>query len=326
MKHPGMHKGMSRVWLLVAAACGSQASKPSVEPAEPCGALEGVRREIAEVQRSDLESWDWTKAQPAEQRHKAAEAIVSEIVATCTASHWSKDVIACVVSEAKSSVAPGGPSTCMDSASSERVTTAFDDAQDRVLTKMFGARPRNALDDYGDKLTRLQLRRTSRVEPRVVIPQRYAGFAWFSREASPLFRMLASLSSSRPACIDTVGATVDGYYQAQPLGGAPSLIAAFGAFDRDRLEECFLDVVKQILPGARLEREATLTRLVTDKTAGYFGWASDDTLYWSTDRAVVVDAVAQKTTIAANADVMAVVARVDHARSVWFALAADLTS
>jgi hypothetical protein len=120
--------------------------------------------------------------------------------------------------------------------------------------------------------------------------------------------------------------SVEGYYQAQPLGGEPSLIAVFGFLDRDPAEACLLEVAARLVPGARLERDGALTRLITRETVGYLGWASDGSVYWNVDRAVVADAVAQKTTITSNADVMALLARVDRKKSAWFVVAADATS
>ena len=95
-----------------------------------------------------------------------------------------------------------------------------------------------------------------------------------------------------------------------------------GAVDRDRTEACLQEVV----PRAKLERDGTLTRVITSRRTEYLGWASDGTVYWNTDRAVVADAVAQKTTITDNADVMALVARIDHKKPMWFAMVGDFTS
>jgi hypothetical protein len=96
--------------------------------------------------------------------------------------------------------------------------------------------------------------------------------------------------------------------------------------DRDQTEACVQEAAARAVPGARLERDGAITQLITSRTIGYMGWARDGTVYWNPDRAVVADAVAQKTTMTANADVMALVERIDRKKATWFVAAADMTS
>jgi hypothetical protein len=290
----------------------------------PCGALDGVRRQLYRIERENLDDDDWTKDRPGEQKDKAAEAVVSELVATCTASRWSKDAVDCLVAgvNAGGSTATTDHPRCLDEPSGKLVSSAFDKAEERTLTKLFGPPPRTALDDFADKWDQWEKRRDSPVEPRVTIPARYLGFGWFSRKEGPLFQFPGGL----PACAADVLSTVAGYYQTQPLGGEPSLIAILGMLDRDKAEACFQEAVARIVPGARLERDGVFTQLITSRTVGSLGWASDGSVYWHPDRAVVEDAVAQKTTITSNADVRALVARVDRKKPIWLVWAADVTS
>jgi hypothetical protein len=119
---------------------------------------------------------------------------------------------------------------------------------------------------------------------------------------------------------------VAGYYQTYAFAGEPSLIAVLGLLDRDATEACVQQNATLLAPGARLERDGELTRLIGKDTVGYLGWARDDTVYWSTDRATVEEAVAQRTTIATNADVMALAPHIDRKKSMWFVAAIDATS
>ncbi len=319
-------QGTSFVWRLMIAAlcvaCGGPAKL-----AEPCSAIESVRRQIYDLERHNLDAGDWTAQRPPEQKHKAAGAIVSEIVTTCTAGRWSKQVVDCLVAAVSGPAAGPAPSQCKNKSTDALVTRGVEDAEERVLTQLFGPRPRDALDDFADKWERWEQRKASPVEPRVTIPSRYVGLAWFSRKAGQMFQLLASMPSP-PACLDGVLSAVEGYYQAEPLGGEPSLLAVLGMLDRDQTEACFQEAATRLVPGTRLERDGALTQLITStgRTVGYTGWASDGAVYWNPDRAVVADAVAQRTTITSNADVMALVARVDRKKSAWIVLAADATS
>jgi hypothetical protein len=172
-----MLQGTPRVWLLGAAAlvtaCGSSTREG------PCSVIESVRRQIYDVERADLDSDDWTKQQPPERRHKAAEATVAELEATCTTAHWSKETIDCLIASAKGAETRAEPASCKNSPSNRIVTRAFDEAEERARVKQFGPRPRNAFDEFTEKWERWEQRKASSVEPRVVIPARYPGLAWF---------------------------------------------------------------------------------------------------------------------------------------------------
>src|SRR5262249_26891977 len=148
------------------------------------------------------------------------------------------------------------PASCKNSPSDRIVTRAFEEAEERARVKQFGPRPRNALDAFSEKWDRGEQRKASSGEPRVVIPARYPGLPGFSGRAGP---MLQLLPVTRPACLDRVLSTVEGYYQAQPLGGEPSLIAVLGFLDRDPAEACLQEVAAWLVPGARLERDGALT-------------------------------------------------------------------
>jgi hypothetical protein len=206
------------VWLapmVLVVACGRQAP-------DPCSALEGVRSQIHDVERENLDVSDWTKSRPAEQKHNAAEAVFSELVATCTASHWSKDVVDCLVADLKAEESHARRPDCMNDPSTKLAASAFGEAEDRALTKLFGPPPRSALEDAAreaeDRVTQWEKRRASRIEPRVTIPARYPGFAWFSRAAGPLFQFAPAAYPTAPhACSLRSTATT----RRRPLTGSP---------------------------------------------------------------------------------------------------------
>jgi hypothetical protein len=303
------------------AACGSRSQVPA-----PCSAIEGVRPQIREVYRETLDDDEATKQHPAEQRAQAADAIVSEVVSTCVAGHWTQRAVDCLVDAFKDPKASAATSPCAHTPEDKLMSRAFHDAEDRVITRVFGPRKPDALEEFSARWDRFEQRKASRDEPRVPIPARYDGLGWFAGKSGPMLQMLNALPGGRPACLERVLSSYAGYYQTHSLHGDPSLIALLGMLDRDPAEACLQEIAARLVPSAKLERDGALTTFTTGKPVGYLGWAADGSVYWSPDRAMVAEAVAQTTSIRSNPDVMALVAGTDHTKPTWFVLSADATS
>jgi hypothetical protein len=326
----------------LAVACGSPSTSSSVtagasSASAPCGELEAMRPRIYAEKRKELDYFVDTRDRPAQQKNEVAEAFVTAFLSRCAEDGWSLEEVNCFV--AGYDAGETRKSKCARGVAA-RVSARYDETDDATYTRFFGPRPKNDLDKFGEKQEQIAAEKAAckakasgssgappagpGLEPRSTIPARYVGLAWFSRAAAPLFQRIPG---GAPPCVGQVLATVDGYYMASVIGSAPSLIAVRGIVDRDEAEACLKAITRRWSPDAQVERDGVITRITVGSGTSYLGWAADDrTVYSNADRSVVEEALAEKTTIRSNAPVMALLARVDRCKSVWFVQVADFTS
>jgi hypothetical protein len=163
---------------------------------------------------------------------------------------------------------------------------------------------------------------TAGAEPLSVIPARYQAVGWFATADAPLFAFIRSMPGGVPPCVDTILATTDGYLQAQLPKVKTSIMVFAGKVDRAAAESCLQVVLDKI--GAtkpRVTPMGAITEVATEKSAFYLGWAGDGTVVEARDKADVEEVLAKKTH--PNADVMALIGRVDRKKAMWFAGALD---
>lgn len=157
-------------------------------------------QQLYDIEHENVGAEVRAKASSVEQKDEAVTAVFSELVATCTASHGSKDVVDCFVASMKAEVSDARQPAYMKDPAAKPAFDAFGDAEDRVF------------------------------------PAHYTGLAWFSRPSGPALQFF---SDQLPACAKRILLDVDGYYQTQGFGGEPDLIAVFDLHDRDPAEACF---------------------------------------------------------------------------------------
>jgi hypothetical protein len=159
-------------------------------------------------------------------------------------------------------------------------------------------------------------------EPLDGIPASYPGVGWFGGSDAPILHYLRELQGL-PACVDQQLATVDGYFQAVTIG-APSLIVFRGKLDRIKVDACIAEVLAKLPFGATMKHDGALTVLAGKTKSSYLGWSDDGSVFYG-NKDQIDEALAHKTKLTSNKELMALVKRIDRSAAMWLVTAWDYT-
>lgn len=159
-------------------------------------------------------------------------------------------------------------------------------------------------------------------DPLDVLPARYLAVGGFTGPDAPLFGFWRTMPGGAPPCVEKVLGKADGYIQAQVPKVKASLLVFRGKLERAAVEQCVRDVLDRIAsPHPRVTPQGALTRVETDTTTFFLGWAKDGSVIEAREQADVEEVLARKTK--PSPDLLAIVARVDRTKGLWMAGALD---
>jgi hypothetical protein len=164
-----------------------------------------------------------------------------------------------------------------------------------------------------------------KVDLLAAVPASFSAVSWFGRDDAPIFAYLKQLQGDAPACIGELVAQSEGYIQAQRADGSPSVLLFRGAYDRDALEACLVQLGDLMGKQAKPKRDGRITELVTATATLVLGFV-DGGVVIDRRREVVDEVLTGKTHATDNAALMALVARTDRSQPVWMAGTLDYTS